>query len=172
MVRLLIDDVTLDKADHIGIHVRFRGGQTTSLTVPIPPTAWQARQTNPDTLALLDRLLNDHTDAETAGLLNDAGHRSGEDKPFTGRIVLELRRNHRLPSHAQRLRAQGLLTLDEIAERLDVHPSTIKSWHRAGLVHARKANDKNERLYQPPGPTPPRKKQGSKLSKRRPTPSS
>ena len=37
MVRLLIDDVTLDKTDHIHLHVRFRGGQTTSLTVPIPP---------------------------------------------------------------------------------------------------------------------------------------
>ena len=30
------------------------------------PDAWQARQTDPDTLALLDRLLDDHTDAEVA----------------------------------------------------------------------------------------------------------
>ncbi len=57
MTRLLIDDVTLVKTDQIHLHVRFRGGQTTSLAVPIPPTAWQARQTHPDTLAALDRLL-------------------------------------------------------------------------------------------------------------------
>jgi hypothetical protein len=172
MVRLLIDDVTLDKTDKIAIHVRFRGGQTASLTAPIPPSAWQARQTNPDTLAALDRLLDDHTDAETAALLNDAGHRSGEGKPFTPRIVLGLRRAHDLPSHADRLRAKGLLTIHEIAERLDVHPSTIKAWRRAGLLHAHKANDKNVHLFEPPGADAPRKKQGSKLSQRRTTPSS
>ncbi|MGI8873205.1 MAG: recombinase family protein [Egibacteraceae bacterium] len=172
MVRLLIDDVTLDKTDQIAIHVRFRGGQTTSITVPIPPTGWQTRQTNPDTLAVLDRLLDDHTDAETAQALNDAGHRSGDGKPFTARIVLGLRRGHALPSHAERLRSKGLLTLNEIADRLNVHPSTIKAWRRAGLIHSHKANDKNVRLYESPGPNPPHKKQGSKLSKRRPAPSS
>lgn len=172
MVRLLIDDVTLDKTDQIAIHVRFRGGQTTSITVPIPPTGWQTRQTNPDTLAVLDRLLDDHTDAETAQALNDAGHRSGDDRPFTSRIVLGLRRSHDLPSHTDRLRTAGLLTLDEVAAALQVHPSTIKAWRRAGLLHSRKANDKNVHLFEPPGPNPPRKKQGSKLSKRRPAPSS
>lgn len=171
MARLLIDDVTIDKTDRIAIHVRFRGGHTTSLTMPIPPPAWQARQTAPDTLAALDRLLNDHTDADTAALLNTAGHRSGEGKPFTARIVLGLRRAHHLPSHADRLRAHGLLTLDEIADRLNVHPGTIKRWHRAGLINAHKANDKNVHLYEAPH-HPLTKKQGSKLSKRRPAPSS
>ena len=88
MVRLLVDDVTLHKTDRIHLHVRFRGGQTTSLAVAIPPTAWQARQTHPDTLAALDRLLDTHTDAETADALNAAGHRSGEGKPFTAGIVV------------------------------------------------------------------------------------
>jgi len=171
MTRLLIEDVTLVKNDQIHLHVRFRGGQTTSLALPLPPTAWQARQTHPDTLALLDRLLDQHTDNETAALLNQAGHRSGEGKPFTGRIVLVLRRDHQLASHAQRLRATGLLTLSEIAARLDVHPGTIKTWQRAGLLTSQKANDKNERLYQPPEPGDPRlvKQQGRPLTEREPT---
>jgi DNA invertase Pin-like site-specific DNA recombinase len=168
MARLLIDDITMAKTDKIHLHVRFRGGQTTSLTVPIPPTAWQLRQTKLDTLALLDQLLDDHTDAEAAAALNAAGHRSGEGKPFTGRIVLELRRSHHLPSHADRLRARGLLTLPEIAGRLGAHPSTIKAWRRAGLLTAHKANDKNIPLFDPPTPGDPRliKRQGSKLTKR------
>ena len=37
MVRLLVDDVTLHKTDRIHLHVRFRGGQTHSLAVAIPP---------------------------------------------------------------------------------------------------------------------------------------
>jgi DNA invertase Pin-like site-specific DNA recombinase len=175
IARLLLDDVTLTKTDQIHLHVRFRGGATTSLTIPIPPPAWKARQTHPDTLARLDQLLDAHTDAETAQLLNQAGHRSGEGKPFTGRIVLELRRDHGLASHAERLHAAGLLTIDQIAERLGVHRSTIKHWHRAGLLTSHKANDKNERLFQPPTPGDPRlvKHMGSPLTTRvrtQPTP--
>jgi DNA invertase Pin-like site-specific DNA recombinase/DNA-binding transcriptional regulator YiaG len=171
MIRLLVADVTLAKTDLIHAHVRFRGGQTTSLTIPIPPKAWQARETNPDTLAALDRLLDEHTDTETAELLNAAGHRSGEGKPFTNAIVLHLRRAHRFPSHIQRLRARGLLSIGEIAERLGVHPSTIKAWHRAGLLISHKANDKNQRLFQPPTPGDPRlvKHMGSRIDTRVPT---
>jgi len=168
MVRLLIEDATLTKTDQIGLHVRFRGGQTTILTIGIPPKAWEAHQTPPDTLALLDRLLDDHTDGETAQALNTAGHRSGKNKTFTRSIVLDLRRAHQLPSHAERLQARGLLTLTETADRLDVGTSTIKAWHRAGLLTSHKANDKNERLYQPPTPGDPRlvKRMGSPLAKR------
>jgi DNA invertase Pin-like site-specific DNA recombinase len=171
MIRLLIHDVTLTKTDQIRLHVRFRGGQTTTLTIPIPPKAWETHQTHPDTLTLLDRLLNDHTDAETADALNQAGHRSGKNKAFTRSIVLHLRRAHQLPNHAERLQTRGLLTLTETADRLSVHPSTIKAWHRAGLLVSHKANDKNERLYEPPTPGDRRlvKHLGSRLDRRQPT---
>ncbi len=168
MIRLLIEDVTLARTDHIQAHIRFRGGQATSLTLPIPPKSWQLRETHPATLAALDRLLHENTDAGTARALNAAGHRSGEGKPFTSRIVLHLRRAHHMPSHAQRLRARGLLTLPEIADHLGVHASTIKAWRRAGLLTAHRADDKNIPLFDPPAPGDPRlvKRQGSKLTGR------
>jgi DNA-binding transcriptional regulator YiaG len=168
MTRLLIEDVTLVKTSQIHLHVRMRGGQTTSLTIPIPPKAWQARQTSPHTLAALNQLLDEHTDKETAQQLNLDGHRSGEGKPFTARIVLELRTSNNLPSHADRLRARGLLSISQIAAQLGVHPTTIKNWHRAGLLPSRKANDKNERLYQPPSPGDTRlvARQGSPIRNR------
>jgi DNA invertase Pin-like site-specific DNA recombinase len=170
IARLLIEDITLNKTDQIHIHVRFRGGQATSLTIPIPPRAWHLRQTNPDTLALLHRLLDEHTDAEVAAKLNADGHRSGDGKTFTGRIVLELRRSHGFPSHHERLRARGLLTIGELADRLGVHPTTINAWRRAGLIQSHKANDKNIRLFDPPAPGDPRlvKRQGRRLDQREP----
>jgi len=170
VARLLLEDVTLNRTDQIHAHVRLRGGQTRSLTVPLPPPAWKTRETNPETLALLDRLLDEHTDAEVAAILNASGHRSGMGKPFTNRIVLELRRDHNLPSHAERLRASGLLTLGEIADQLGVSASTVKAWQRAGLLVSEKVNDKNERLYQPPTPGDPRlvKQLGRRLSEREP----
>ena len=168
MVRLLVDDVTLHKTDRIHLHVRLRGGQTRSLVVAIPPTSWQARQTRPDTVKALDQLLDTHTDAEAAQALNAAGHRSGENKPFTAGIVVHIRHKYHLLSHAERLRAQGLLTTTEIAQHLAVHPSTIKSWTKAGILNSHKANDKNERLYEPPIADDSRlhARQGSPLRKR------
>jgi DNA-binding transcriptional regulator YiaG len=155
ITRLLIEDVTLNRDRTIHLHVRFRGGQTQSLTIPIPLRAWEARRTHPDTIALLDKLLDTHTDAETANELNHAGHQTGTDQAFTSKIVVHLRRSHNLPSHTDRLRAQGLLTLTETAERLGVHTSTIKTWRHAGLLTSHAANDKNEQLYDPPDPTDP-----------------
>jgi DNA invertase Pin-like site-specific DNA recombinase len=171
IARLLIEDVTLNKTDQIHLHVRFRGGQTHSLSIPIPLNSWQARQTEPDTFQLLDRLLDDHTDTGTAEQLNHAGRLTGTGKPFTNKIVLHIRRAHGLPSHHDRLRAKGLLTITETADRLGVHPSTIKAWHNAGLLTSHQANDKNERLFDPPDPTDPRLHacQGSPLRNRQPT---
>ncbi|MGO9148865.1 MAG: recombinase family protein, partial [Acidimicrobiales bacterium] len=174
IARLLIEDVTINKTDQIHLHVRFRGGQTTSLVVPIPLAAYQARQTQPDTLAELDRLLDTHTDAQAADALNAAGHRSGTGEHFTPNIVLHLRRSNGLPSHLERLRTQGLLTITELADSIGVHPSTIKAWHRAGLVSSHQANDKNIRLFDPPTPGDPRylKRQGIRFDKRPSTPPS
>lgn len=93
---------------------------------------------------------------------------SGDGKAFTGRIVLELRRSHGFPSHHERLRARGLLTLREFAEQLSVHPTTINARCCAGDSH--KANNKNIRLFDPPTPGDPRlvERQGRRLDQRKP----
>ncbi len=168
MIRLLIEDVTLDRTDKITADIRFRGGTTTTLKIPLPPNAWQLRQTKPETLALLDTLLEDHTDSGVADELNKAGHRSGNNHTFTNTIVLHLRRSHGLPSHEERLKTRGLLSKDELAAALDVHASTIKAWNRAGLLKSKKANDKNVRLYERSNLDNPelKKRQGRRLDRR------
>jgi hypothetical protein len=96
-----------------------------------------ARQTEPGTFALLDRLLDDHTDAEVVEHLNRAGHVSGEGQPFHARIVMHLRRAHQLPSRAERLRAAGMLNLTEMAEHAAQEHGVVGIWlydHLAGSV--------------------------------------
>ncbi len=156
IARLLIEDVTLNRNDQIHVHVRFRGGQTTSLTIPLPTPIGEQRKTAADVIAQIDRLLDAHTEGEIAAILNAQDLRSHDGKPFTGYIVKRLGKNHRLASHQARLHAAGKLTLTEICEQLGVHHHTIKAWARAGLLTSRKANDRNEQLYDPPDPGDPR----------------
>ena len=171
MIRLLVEDVTIDKADAVHIHVRFRGGQTTSLKRSLPLSASQLRRTPTETVARCDELLDAHTDAEVADLLNKGGHISGGGLPFSARSVLRLRRDHHLLSHRDRLARTGMLTLDEIAAQLGVTPPTVKHWHRAGFLSGHKANDKNEHLFEPPTPGDPRlvPYRGRRLSERETT---
>jgi DNA invertase Pin-like site-specific DNA recombinase/stress-induced morphogen len=169
IVHLLLEDVTLLKRDAVCLQVRFKGGATRTLTVPLPRCSWQIRQTNPQVVAEIDRLLDQHTDAEIAGLLNAQGLHPGDAPAFHARIVARLRRDHGLADRFHRLRARGLLTLAEMAALLEVSPSTVKIWHAHGLIRGTPFNDKGECLYDHPGTDPPRKQQGRKFSHRRPT---
>jgi hypothetical protein len=158
LTRLLITDVTLIKTGcGITVHVRWRGGQDHSMTLPLPLNAWQERKTPQATIDLIDQLLDEHTYGEVAGILTQRGITSGERKTFTdGRLRAHCDR-YRLRSHYQRLRETGLLTLDEIASELGAHPSSIKRWYRLGLITGRLADDRGTCLYHPgqtrPSPT-------------------
>lgn len=167
MVRLLVDDITLVKtAVGLTAHVRFRGGATTSLDLPPALSAWQLRQTSPQVVALIDQRLNDHTEGQIAAQLNAEGYVSGAGRSFHRLLVGRLRRNYQLRPRYDRLRARGLLTLDETAHLLGVKPVTVKAWTRHGLLIAHAYSDKPEYLYEHPGDHPPTKMQGRKLSHR------
>ena len=173
MIRLLVDDVTLIRDQQITAHVRLKGGQTHTLTLPIPLSAPQLRHTSPELIEQIDRLLDDHTEGEIAQILNQQGERSFEGKPFTATIVQRLRTTHQLTTRHQRLRARGMLTRPELARHLGVHPSTIHNWRAVGLLAAHKANDKPDWYYEPPAARDPRlvKRRGWRLSSRETDPS-
>ena len=150
MVRLLIEDVTLLRTDAIAVHVRFRGGATRSLTLPLPLSAADLHRTDPAVVAEIDRLLDEHTDAEVAEVLNARGIRPSVADRFDSCIVVHLRRKHGLDDRFTRLRRRGLLTLAEIAQLLGAHPSTVKGWAREGRIPSVILNDKGERLFERP----------------------
>jgi hypothetical protein len=151
MARLLIADVTLLKADDVTLQIRFRGGATRTLSVPLPKPAWITRQTAPEVVATIDRLLDDHTDDEIAKLLNERGLMSGTGKRFHALRVARIRNEYGLKDRYSRLRGRGYLNEREIAKRLHVKPCTIKIWRRAGLLNAHRYNDKGECLFEKPG---------------------
>jgi DNA invertase Pin-like site-specific DNA recombinase len=155
MVHLLLDDVTLTKGDEITAGVRFRGGATQGLVLPLAQPAWQLRQTSAGVIAEIDALLDDYTEGQIARILNERGHVSGEGLPFHALIVQRLRRDYGLETRYHRLRNAGMLTLEETADQFNICTATLKAWRRAGLVRAHPYNDKNACLYEPPGDDAP-----------------
>ena len=157
MLRLIIEDVTLVKGKDLVVHVRFRGGATRTLTLPRPAPAWALRQTTPEVVAEIDRLLDDYTDVQIACALNERGFRSGTGKSVDIMMVARVRDHYHLKSRYDRLRERGLLTLDEVAQTLGIATATAKHWRRAGLLRAHAYNDKNQYLYEQVGAgAPPR----------------
>ncbi|HUJ43243.1 MAG TPA: hypothetical protein VLW52_06520, partial [Opitutaceae bacterium] len=92
--------------------------------------------------------------------LNSQGLQSGEGKPFTARIVARIQRSYRLTPRYDRLRKAGMLTVEEMAQALGIHPQRVKIWNRHGLIRGHAYNGKNDCLYEHPGENPPRKAQG------------
>jgi DNA invertase Pin-like site-specific DNA recombinase len=155
MVRLLLEDVTLFKGEAITAHIRFKGGATQTLTLPRPLSAPQLRRTPTEAVDAIDDLLDRYTDAEIAAILNERGLRSYAGKPFDRLRVREIRLSRGFDDRFSHLRAAGMLTLGEMAERLGVCTSTVKVWRRHGLLVSHIYNDKGERLYEPPAADAP-----------------
>ncbi len=164
IVRLLIVDVTLLHTEQLTVQARFQGGVAETLHLPRPLSAWELRKTSPQVLEAIDRLLDDLTEGQIADELNRQGLQSGAGSAFCGRLVAQIRRAHQITSRYDRLRSAGMLTQDEIAQELNIHPSTVKKWRSRGLLAARAYNDKNECLYEPPGVVRPIKHHGIKLT--------
>jgi hypothetical protein len=167
MVRLLLADVTLIRGNGITVHVRFSGGATKTLELPRPLTAWELRTTPAEIVAEVDRLTDHYTDKQIVEILNQRGALSGCGQRFNSRIVARLRREYQLKSRYDRLREKGLLTLEEMSALLDIGPKCVITWRNRGLLRGYPVNDRDDWLYEDPGPNPPRKAQGVRLTKRR-----
>jgi hypothetical protein len=79
MARLLIEDVTLVRGPkQVTAHIRFKGGANQTIHAPV-----RRRSTDPRTVALAQRLLEDHHDhASIAEALNQAGIKTARGKNF------------------------------------------------------------------------------------------
>lgn len=157
MVRLLVEDVTLVRGEHITMHVRFKGGATRTLFVTPSPGAPECRKTKPAVIQEIDRLLDDYTEEEIAPILNANGFRSGTGQPFRRPLVFRLRKAYKLVDRFTRLRNAGMLTLTEMAQRLKLCSSTVKDWRDLGWLRAHRYNDRGECLYELPDSDLPKK---------------
>ena len=99
----------------------------------------------------IDKLLDHHTDAEVANILNNAGQTSGTGKKFTAQSIKNIRCNHGLKSKYERLKNRKLLTLNDLSKKLQVAKNTLRVWAKQNIIKSYKGNERNERFYEWPG---------------------
>jgi hypothetical protein len=150
ILRLLIADVTLIKADKIIAHVRLSGGATRTLTLDRPLPIAQIRKFKPDLVAEVNRLLEQHCDREIAEIFNARGLQTWEGKPFNLKKIDFIRGAYNLPSRRQRLIERGLLTTEQVAARFDITPTTVQEWGRQGLIKKCLSDNYNRGLWELP----------------------
>ena len=150
MLRLLIEDVTLNKGDTLHVDIRFAGGATRSLDLPLPKSCVELRTTDAAVVEEIDRLIDIYTDKEIAEFLNERGVRTVVTTPWTAARIGRLRHIYQLTDRRTRLLAQGLLTPKDVAARYDVLVCTVHKWRLRGLLRAHPVNDRGDFLYEIP----------------------
>ncbi len=150
MLRLLIEDVTLTKGDAVHVDIRFVGGATRSLDLPLPKSCVELRTTDAAVVEEIDRLVDTYTDKEIADLLNERGVRTVVTTPWTAARIGRLRHTYHLTDRRTRLLAQGFLSPQDVATRYGVVVSTVHLWRRRGLLRAHPVNDRGDFLYEIP----------------------
>lgn len=151
MLALLIEDVTLAKRERIAIHVRFRGGKTTSIEMDRPKPIALIRKTLPEVVAKVDELLETCTDRQVAEQLNDLGFKNWKGESFTVKKVIVIRKAYNLKSRFNRLRERGMRTAKETAAQLGVCTATVYHLGSLGILSEHRYGNQHRCLFEPTG---------------------
>ena len=148
------------RGNDITLHVRFKGGATKTLKLPLPLKGWQYNVTDPKIVEIVDELLTDHTYSQIATILNKRGYKSGQGQRIDRKTVVGITHGYKLKTRYARLRATGKLTVDEVASLLRVSTMTVRRWGKKGIIKTYPYNDRNGCLFEHPGVNSPLMKKG------------
>ena len=141
LLRSLLDEVNIsvhrNTTDaHAELVLRWKGGATTDLTVPIKCTPANRLRTDEDTIDLVRRLAVHYADAKIAGILNRQNRRTARGLSFTAGRVQSLRHHYEIPRYTPTEDPQDaeLLTVADAAKELGLAPSTLHRWLADGFI--------------------------------------
>jgi DNA invertase Pin-like site-specific DNA recombinase len=167
MLRLIVEDVTLIRDRKIHLHIRWKGGATTSMEHPLPLSAPDLNRTSATVVELVRALATEQTDHQIADTLNGRWLRTGTSQRFTRLRVRRIRLAYGIRSLAQYKREAGWHTTAEISAQLHLHPQTLKRYAHEGVLSAQRVNDKGEILFEPFSGPPPEPHHEKRLRDRR-----
>ncbi|HVH72370.1 MAG TPA: recombinase family protein [Candidatus Dormibacteraeota bacterium] len=142
MLRLLIKDITVEKLAEprqLSVHIRWQGGASTDLSVPLPPKAADRLRYPSATVERVRELAHNLPDAQIADQLNREGHVSSTGKPYTRSIIRWIRWRHQIQTPT--FKTPEELTVQQVAKQFGVTISVVYDWIEKGMIKARRFNN-------------------------------
>jgi DNA invertase Pin-like site-specific DNA recombinase len=141
MLRLLIKDITVEKLAQqrqLSVHIRWHGGASTNLSVPLPPKAADKVRYPSAVVNRVRELAHNLLDAQIADQLNREGHVSAKGKPYTVSIIRWVRWRYEIPAPA--LKKPEEFTVQQVGEHFGVSEGVVYYWIEHSVIHARRLN--------------------------------
>jgi hypothetical protein len=141
MLRLVIKDITVEKLAQqrqLSVHIRWHGGASTDLSVPLPPNAADLFRYPSAVVDRVRELAHNLPDAQIAEQLNREGHVSAKGKPYTVSIIRWVRWRYQIPAPA--LKKPEEFTVQQVAEHFGVTEGMVYYWIERSVIHARRLN--------------------------------
>src|SRR5262250_530102 len=142
MLRLLIKDITVEKLAEprqLSVHIRWQGGASTDLSVPLPPKAADRFRCPSAIVERVRELAHNLLDAQIADELNRESHVSTKGKPYTRSMIRWIRWRHQIPVPA--LKKPEELTVQQVARQFGVTDRVVYDWIDNGMIKARCFNN-------------------------------
>ncbi|MBF0298232.1 MAG: recombinase family protein [Oligoflexia bacterium] len=141
MIRLLVEDVTLTRSDKILVQIRFKGGETKTLSLPIPKSGFMQIKMPAHIVKKVDILLDKYLDKEIVIRLNNDNEKTGLGEPFTVETIRRIKYYYNLKSLKERLQAKGMLSSDQLATKLNVSGHQLNKWKKQGFIKVHSFGD-------------------------------
>jgi DNA invertase Pin-like site-specific DNA recombinase len=139
LLRTLISEVIVtveQEPRRAEVQIVWEGGARSELTVLLVKRGTERNRTDEDTIELVRKLAAHTGDQQIAAVLNKQGRRTGTGLVFNEPRVRSLRTKFGIPAAPAPDPDSGLLTVAQAASELDVAPTTIYRWLRAGMLPA------------------------------------
>jgi DNA invertase Pin-like site-specific DNA recombinase len=137
MLRLVIKDITIVKAAKIvTLQIRWHGGATEELSVPLRPKVYERWRHAPALVDRIRELAKESTDEQLVHQLNQEGWKTNKGNVLTVAGVQWIRYKHAIP--APTLQRAGELTVPEVAARFGVSRHVVYYWIARQHISARK----------------------------------
>jgi excisionase family DNA binding protein len=121
------------------VEIAWEGGARSDLQVKLNSRGPETRRLGEDTIELIRRLAEHHTDRQIAAILSRQGYRTGSGLPFTEARVRAARFRAAIPAAPAPDPESELVTIQQAAAALNVSTHTIRRWLDQGLLPGEQA---------------------------------
>ena len=139
LLRTLLSEVivTVREPERLAaLELVWEGGGRSELQVRLNRRGPERHRTDEDTVDLIRRLAQHHSDRQIAAILSKQGRRTGTGLPFTEPRVRYVRHAADIPAAPRPDPDSEVVTIADAAARLGVSTSTIRRWLADGLLPA------------------------------------